>query len=592
MSLFQVASTSLRQFSATAPLSSSPRPLYFSSGRVVLAVDDVVLRLHPDVLSRGSNVFTQIWAQRPDLGRRDTMIRLYNDDPEDIVDLVDAVYMFESGLSYVAGLMGSGRSAFRCCGFNCAWVRIRLSTAQIRCGVRRADGTLTILPDIDRVRCVAGRQFLLDAQLDCTWAWLTEDSSAPCTTSVICQRLRAQLRQELLPPLSDATRSYTLLRALEPWCLGWSVALCSSCSCRARVLHELGREHIWNSLPGYFGLQPWEGLFAKEQESAGAPASTPVPHSRSTHNPEPLLFADGNLTLIAGDARVNVHAMVMSRESSVFESLWRKRPGLPSHCTVRLLNDTGASLIYLTNALYNVDRPFMDKTPVDMARFLGLLHMSLKFHYHSLLESLLQRVFDHFPSDVTDLDDARKATGLELAPGDEFDLIRAAGDFGFSTSLPAIYYRHQIRRGIPRPDGTFAALDQLDQVKCTVAREALIDAQMEQTWVWLVTEDASLHCMAPFECPAVRDTIRAFIFSSGSGRRYAQIRTLSHLHHDWSTALCESCRRHALFVYEAGRQSVWLDLPAMFGLSSWDDLVLSETQEIKAPPIHFEYVSN
>ncbi|KAG6912860.1 hypothetical protein DXG01_011501, partial [Tephrocybe rancida] len=104
-----------------APLSSSPRPLYFSSGRVALVVDDVVLRLHPDVLSRGSNVLTQLWAQRPDPGRGDTMIRLYNDDTEDIVDLVDAAYMFES---------------FR--------------HAQIRCGMRRDDGTLTILPDVDR----------------------------------------------------------------------------------------------------------------------------------------------------------------------------------------------------------------------------------------------------------------------------------------------------------------------------------------------------------------------------------------------------------------------------------------------------------
>ncbi|KAG6916834.1 hypothetical protein DXG01_005133 [Tephrocybe rancida] len=88
-----------------------------------------------------------------------------------------------------------------------------------------------------------------------------------------------------------------------------------------------------------------------------------------------------------------------------------------------------------------MDRPFVDKTPMDIPRLLGLLHMSLKYHYHVVFENLVNRVQVCFPSDVTEIDDARHSTALRLEPGDEFDLIRVAGGFGLSSSLPAIFYR-------------------------------------------------------------------------------------------------------------------------------------------------------
>ncbi|KAG6907173.1 hypothetical protein DXG01_010259 [Tephrocybe rancida] len=277
--------------------------------------------------------------------------------------------------------------------------------------------------------------------------------------------------------------------------------------------------------------------------------------SRAAPSPIPLAFADGNLTILADGQAVTVHAMVMARESSVFNLIWDRRPQPSSSGVVLMLNDTGVSIIYLTNAVYNVDRPFLDQSPMDIPRFLSLLHMSLKYHYHSLFESLLSRVQDRFPSDITDIDDARLSTTLLLEPGDEFELIPVAGNFGFSSSLPAIYYR----------------------VRCTMGREALITAQLEYTWVWLVTEDGANYCDTPFSCSTVRDVMRGAVFPRSTGRRYGQIRTLTPLTLALRSDLCEPCKHHAALVHGGGRNTVWSNLPSTFGLSSWDDLVVSDS---------------
>ncbi|KAG6906963.1 hypothetical protein DXG01_011160 [Tephrocybe rancida] len=380
--------------SVMGPSPISRRPLYFPSGRVVLVVDDVVLRLHLDPLSRGSDLFARLWAERPDPGRSGTMIRLYNEDPEDVMELVDAVHMFDSAPGSKFDYL------------------------------RRSDGTLTILPNVDR--CILGLGLPRDP-----------GSPAPRLFSVNVYAMSygksCFLWHSTFPgPIQDFMPSLP------------GVSLGQSRYVRRVIVgaqHELGRDHIWHSLPGYFGLEAWDGLFDKDQESVNVPPSIPIPRLRSAPYPDSLVFADGNFTIVAGDDSVPVHAMVMARESSVFASIWRKRPHPSLPCVVSLLNDTGATLMYLTNALYNVDRHFLDKTPMDMSRFLSLLHMSLKYHYHSLLESLVLRVIERFPSDVTELDYAGTASDLELAPGDEFDLIRVAGNFGFSSSLLAIYYR-------------------------------------------------------------------------------------------------------------------------------------------------------
>jgi len=43
---------------------------------------------------------------------------------------------------------------------------------------------------------------------------------------------------------------------------------------------------------------------------------------------------------------------------------------------------------------------------------------------------------------------------------------------------------------------------------------------------------------------------------------------------DWNTAMCLPCRKKAKEIYDAGRETCWQQLPAVFGLPDWAELQL------------------
>ncbi|KAJ7350461.1 hypothetical protein DFH08DRAFT_695648 [Mycena albidolilacea] len=122
-------------------------------------------------------------------------------------------------------------------------------------GITRPDGTLASLPPVHLHRCIQGREKLLHAQYrnENTYGWLRGwDGTACVGPAGQCARIREILSHKYLDTVT--VRAFQKLKdgTLEHFCLG----------CRSRIseLQEAGRKKMWEELPGYFGLPPWEEL--------------------------------------------------------------------------------------------------------------------------------------------------------------------------------------------------------------------------------------------------------------------------------------------------------------------------------------------
>ncbi|KAJ6495789.1 hypothetical protein C8R47DRAFT_973953 [Mycena vitilis] len=123
-------------------------------------------------------------------------------------------------------------------------------------GLPGHDGSLISLDPVDLRRCVLGREKLMNVQYipGYTWGWLETWSDNPdCPTPLQCSTWRER-------KIRSGAQQITL-RALT-W-LGptsSSTSLCSGCRRRSVTMNLAGRKKVWEEVPGFFDLPPWDEL--------------------------------------------------------------------------------------------------------------------------------------------------------------------------------------------------------------------------------------------------------------------------------------------------------------------------------------------
>ncbi|KAF7297747.1 BTB domain-containing protein [Mycena kentingensis (nom. inval.)] len=138
-----------------------------------------------------------------------------------------------------------------------------LAIASSEEGVGLLSDDLFKLHPADQVTCLRGRVRLVASLRDGPGKWMDPRNKlvpcASCTTSAGC---------------SDAieTHPYSklVLQAAEPALLldGYprKIKLCRACEITTKGIHKSAREKIWERLPSYFELPPWEELLRMDLE--------------------------------------------------------------------------------------------------------------------------------------------------------------------------------------------------------------------------------------------------------------------------------------------------------------------------------------
>lgn len=127
--------------------------------------------------------------------------------------------------------------------------------AQLFDGIPRGDGTTASLAPVDQRRYVLGRERLLKQQFrpGYTLGWLRTWNFDPddCSDFIRCIRAREEMFRMYLD--DGHLRTLGLLSLTKS-------KLCPTCKVNASESMIAGRKKLWEELPSFFDLPPWNEL--------------------------------------------------------------------------------------------------------------------------------------------------------------------------------------------------------------------------------------------------------------------------------------------------------------------------------------------
>ncbi|KAJ7476238.1 hypothetical protein FB451DRAFT_1033783 [Mycena latifolia] len=136
----------------------------------------------------------------------------------------------------------------------CAYYRAITRSLPIFDGIRRPDGTLSVLSPIDQRLCSLGRLAILRAQWNTgnTFGWVYDIDENSCIDIILCTSEKSSFLRRLLAKGSITSfSSVSLVNSLD---------LCQFCMQSAKTKMAAGRQKMWELLPTFFELPPWNEL--------------------------------------------------------------------------------------------------------------------------------------------------------------------------------------------------------------------------------------------------------------------------------------------------------------------------------------------
>ncbi|KAF9527333.1 hypothetical protein CPB83DRAFT_401511 [Crepidotus variabilis] len=135
-------------------------------------------------------------------------------------------------------------------------------------GIEREDGSRATIPFASQRACILGRDKILREAPTVVFSWCQQSTPLPqfCVSQALCRAARNAVVQEIWNRNCDDLETY--LNPVDSWQVG-NYKLCNVCLHHARNKHNEGRRKMWDALPTYFGLPPWDELL--EQARLNAP---------------------------------------------------------------------------------------------------------------------------------------------------------------------------------------------------------------------------------------------------------------------------------------------------------------------------------
>ncbi|KAJ7125106.1 hypothetical protein C8R44DRAFT_669154 [Mycena epipterygia] len=318
--------------------------------------------------------------------------------------------------------------------------------------------------------------------------------------------------------------------------------------------------------------------------------SPPAKRQRTENAPikrSDIWHSDGSVVLQAEDTQFRVHWSVLALHSSFFRDMQSlpQPPEQPSvdGCPVVQLQDNVADVNYLLKALYTPT--FLAQEKLPLPAIAALICLGRKYDFRDMLDSAVARLTFENPTTLEKYDalirhDGKYATTrIADHAGILHDILTLARENNILSVLPCAYYRTSLYHtqetlfdGIPRRDGSLAALAPIDQRRCVLGRTKLLKAQVEPgypcEWLHSWPDDG---CADIKLCGEIRDaSLRDYTGSLNlrALRTYtAQERRLQP-----RNGFCNACQQHMKESVEAGRRKMWEDLPSFFDLPPWTEL--------------------
>jgi hypothetical protein len=118
--------------------------------------------------------------------------------------------------------------------------------------LQQSDGTGYEMSLADQRLAVAGWHTLIEMQAKETFIWLVNNDG--CSQPDVCGKIKNNILHTIWFPVPRSGM------ALVRWDPTWEKRCCKACMRKSKLLHNEGRQKIWDDLPNIFGLPGWEEL--------------------------------------------------------------------------------------------------------------------------------------------------------------------------------------------------------------------------------------------------------------------------------------------------------------------------------------------
>ncbi|KAJ7188799.1 hypothetical protein C8R46DRAFT_934918 [Mycena filopes] len=302
----------------------------------------------------------------------------------------------------------------------------------------------------------------------------------------------------------------------------------------------------------------------------------PSPLVRSTE----YWFDDGNIILQVESSQFRIAKSVLSRDSSVFRDLFTlplpaDEPTIEGCPIVVLSGDTAQDWTLFWGVIY--PKSYLGEPP-RLSLLSAMLRLSKKYDFPLFREDCVRRLKGEFPTTLQGFDSvASQWTFFYNEPGNQYtcvDVLALSRELGLHSVLPALY-AGILRAGacmLKVLDINDKSLHINDRLAVLLGHANLLKLQSTTTLSWLNFDAKPPHipledCSSPKRCT---DALKAI--SREISFPHPKICIFRAWDVKWQANLCKPCRNKAKEVFAAGRETCWQQLPAAFGLPSWEDL--------------------
>ncbi|KZP14548.1 hypothetical protein FIBSPDRAFT_796694 [Athelia psychrophila] len=300
-----------------------------------------------------------------------------------------------------------------------------------------------------------------------------------------------------------------------------------------------------------------------------------------------IWYDDGNVVLQADGTQFKVHKSILAQSSSVFNDMFGF-PQPPSAgtdldhlvegCPVVHLSDSAEEVRYMLQAVFQQEHLSFGEN-MSFPVLSALLYLGRKYDIRKLEMEARRRLYFRFPMTLDDRDVQFSDIGFDLPETDPwFELCKLARRAGLLSILPHVFYYcckvhtvGDIKNGWER-DGSLRTFPIQEKLTFLAGREAIFKAQAETTYeCFRDPESLSDCCTAHPECNVARhfffiDTFTPIPYTAG----------LDYWDEDslrLDGELCDECAEVASARHQAGRKDFWEQLPGMFDLPPWEELL-------------------
>ncbi|KAF5391569.1 hypothetical protein D9757_002383 [Collybiopsis confluens] len=309
-------------------------------------------------------------------------------------------------------------------------------------------------------------------------------------------------------------------------------------------------------------------------KSSASPTSQTLNSSRIVAE---LWFSDGTIIVENGESMFKLYSGLLARKSSVFRDMltFPQPDGDGGVQTVRLYDSTEALTAFF-KAIF--DPEFFEPPPskTDLDTIGNILRLSTKYNTQYLRKRALLHIETTYPSLLTAWnrrDADRTIPAIVYSPFAVLPLVR---EFELSWALPAVLYclcSHSVSQIL---DGVYwceqpISINAEDQKRILVGRAELVHLQNNLSLACL-RQPSYPDCISSSECTERRRKWLNVV--SGWDIADPLDCLIENMDNALKMDLCLGCFTQLKSnYYEEAQMEIWDQLPRIFGLSPWADLL-------------------